>query len=91
MATECVRRGNGVWTETPFSLRQLNYLGDRRVEIEAIALRRRFLDVISDPIDDVSGSIGIGHNTAQRFSDFAPVPYEIQQKLARELHAVEMA
>ena len=27
---------------------------------------------------------------SQRFSDFAPVPYEIQQKLARELHAVEM-
>jgi elongation factor G len=28
---------------------------------------------------------------SQRFSDFAPVPYEIQQKLSRELHAVEMA
>src|SRR6478609_10068063 len=28
---------------------------------------------------------------SQRFSDFAPVPYEIQQKLARELHAFEMA
>ena len=35
--------------------------------------RRRFLDVITDPVDDVSGSIGIAHDTVERFPDFAQV------------------
>ena len=34
---------------------------------------RRFLDVISDPIDDVSSPIGIAHDTAERFPDLAQV------------------
>jgi hypothetical protein len=53
--------------------RQFNYLGDRLIEIKAILSRRRFLDVGPDAIDDVAGSIGIAHDTPERFSDFAQI------------------
>jgi hypothetical protein len=35
--------------------------------------RRRFLDVITDPVDYVARSIGIAHDTAKRFPDLAEV------------------
>ena len=35
--------------------------------------RRRFLDVITDPVDDVSGAIGIAHDAAERLPDLAQV------------------
>ena len=36
------------------------------VYVEPIPLRRRFFDMISDPVDDVSGPIGSGHNIPER-------------------------
>ena len=53
--------------------RQYNHLIDRLIEIKTILSRRRFLDVITDPVDDVSGSIGIAHDTVDRFPDLAEV------------------
>ena len=53
--------------------RQSNHLVDRLVEIKTALSRRRFLDLITDPVDDVSGSIGIAHDTAERFPDLAQV------------------
>jgi hypothetical protein len=47
---------------------------DRLIEIKTIFLQRRFLDVVADAIDDGSGSIGIAHDTAERFPDFPQVP-----------------
>jgi hypothetical protein len=45
----------------------------RTIEIKTILSRRRFLDVVADPVDDGSGSIGIAHDTAERFPDLAQV------------------
>src|SRR5271170_3118954 len=53
--------------------RQSNRLVDHFVKIKAMLLRRRFLDVITDPFDDVSGAIGIADDTAERFPDLAQV------------------
>src|SRR5258706_310007 len=61
-------------------LRQSNYLVDRRIEIKAIVLWRSFLDVIPDPVDDVSGSIGIAYDTAQGFPHFAQIWRLLVQK-----------
>ena len=43
-----------------------NRLADRLVEIETIIPRRRFLDVITNPVDDNSRAVGIA-DTAERF------------------------
>ena len=47
------------WTETAFLVIALCankiYFIDRLIEIETILSRRRFLDVVADPIDDSSG------------------------------------
>jgi hypothetical protein len=50
---------------------QYNHFVDRVIKIKAGHLRRRFPDVIADPIDDLSGSIGIGHDTGKCFPDLA--------------------
>jgi hypothetical protein len=34
---------------------------------------RRFLDLVTDPVNDISGSIGIGHKALDRFPDFAEI------------------
>ena len=52
---------------------QYNHLVDRLVKIKMPLSRRRLLDVITDPVDDVSGAIGIAHNAAERFPDLAQV------------------
>ena len=50
--------------------RQSNHLIDSLVEIKASLLRRLFLDVITDPVDDGAGSIGIAQDAAEgRSSD----------------------
>jgi hypothetical protein len=53
--------------------RQFDYLGDRLIKIKAILSQRGFLGVSPDTVDDVAGSIGIAHDTPERFSDFAQV------------------
>ena len=53
--------------------RQHNHLIDRLIEIKTILSRRCFLDLITDPTDDVSGSIGVAYDTAERFPDLAEV------------------
>ena len=53
--------------------RQNNNLIDRLIEIKTILSRRCFLDLITDPTDDVSGSIGVAYDTAKRFPDLAEV------------------
>ena len=49
-----------------FGSRQYNYFIDRLIEIKTTLLRRRFLDLVADPVDDVSSSIGIVYNTVER-------------------------
>ena len=61
--------------------RQYNHLVDRLIEIKTILSRRRFLDVITDPVDDISGSIGIAHDTVKRFPDFAQVGRLLVQEI----------
>jgi len=60
--------------------RQFNDLVDRHIEIKAIVSWWRFLDLISDPVDDVSGSIGIAYDTAQGFPHFAQIWRLLVQK-----------
>jgi hypothetical protein len=40
--------------------------------------------VITDPIDDVSGSIGIAHDTAERFPDLPQVWRLMEQRHAED-------
>src|SRR5204863_3102194 len=66
-----------VRTETPFVVialfaKAITFV-DRLVQIKTTLSRRRFLDVITDSVDDISGSIGIGHDTLERFPDFAQI------------------
>ena len=65
------------------TLRQFNYLVDRLIKIKTILSRRRFLDLITDPVDDISGSIGIVYDTGKRFPDFP----QIWWRLSREFMA----
>ena len=53
--------------------RQHNHLVDRLIEIKTMLSRRRFLDVITNPVDDVSRAVGIAYDTAERFPDLAEV------------------
>src|SRR5258706_7986435 len=41
-----------------FALEQCNHFGDRTVEIKMIPSLLRFLDLVADPVDDLSTSIG---------------------------------
>jgi hypothetical protein len=52
---------------------QYNHLIDRVIKIKAGLSQRRFPDVITDPVDDLSGSIGIAHDTGKRFRDLAQI------------------
>ena len=54
-----------------FASRQYNHFIDRLIEIKTILSRGRFLDVITDPVDDGSSSIGIAHDTVERLPDLA--------------------
>jgi hypothetical protein len=51
--------------------RQYDHLVDRLIKINAILSRGRLLDVITDPIDYVSGSVGTSYDTLKRFLDSA--------------------
>jgi hypothetical protein len=53
--------------------RQYNHFDYRLVEIKTILSWMRFLDLITDPLDYGSGSVGIGNDTFERFFDFAKV------------------
>ncbi len=50
---------------------QYNHLIDRVIKIKAGLSRRHFPDVIADPVDDLSGPIGIVHDTGKPFLDLA--------------------
>ena len=65
-----------------FASRQYNHFIDRLIEIKTILSRRRFLDVVTDPIDDLRSSIGIAHDTAERFPDLA----QVWRLLVQEIH-----
>ena len=43
--------------------------------------RRRFPDVIADPVDDDSCAIGIAYNTAERFADLAQMGRVLVQEI----------
>ena len=49
--------------------RQYNNFIDRRIKIKVILSRRRLLDVITDPVGDISSSIGIAHDAGERLPD----------------------
>src|SRR5208282_2361916 len=53
--------------------RQRNHLIDRLIEIKSMLSRRRFPDVIANPVDDDSRAVGIAYDTAERFPDLANV------------------
>jgi hypothetical protein len=61
--------------------RQFNHLGDRLIKIQAILTRRRLLYVSPDTVDDVAGSIGIAHDTPERFPDFAQIWRSLGQEI----------
>jgi len=56
-----------------FASRQYNHLVDRLIEIKTPLSRRRFLDLVTDAVDDISGSIGVAHDRVKRFPDFVQV------------------
>jgi hypothetical protein len=70
---------------------QHQHLIDRRIEIKTTLSRRRFLDVFADPIDDVSGAIGIANDTVDRFPDLANVRRPLVQKIHRRTGVVARA
>ena len=43
--------------------------------------RRRFLDAVSDPLDDFSGSIGSAYDTAELLLDFAQIGWLLIQEI----------
>src|SRR6476620_3756347 len=56
-----------------FASRQYDHFIDRLIEIKTILSRRRFLDVVADSFDDLSGSIGSAYDTVELFLDLAQV------------------
>src|SRR5215469_10067708 len=51
--------------------RQYDHFVDCRVEIKTLFSRRRFLNLLTDPVDDVSGSIGIANDASERLPNLA--------------------
>jgi hypothetical protein len=56
-----------------YASRQCNHLIDCRIEIKTLLSRRRRLDVLTDAVDDVSGSIDIANDTGECLPDLAQV------------------
>jgi hypothetical protein len=54
-----------------YALRQFKHLIDFRIEVKTLLSRRRFLQLLADAVDDVSGSIGIPNDTGECFPDLA--------------------
>jgi hypothetical protein len=61
--------------------RQSNHLIDGLTEIKANLLRSLFLDVITDPVDDLSGSIGIAQDAVEGFSNLTQIRRLLDQKI----------
>ena len=61
--------------------RQYNHFIDCFIEIKASLLRRLFFDVITDPGDDVSGSIGIAQDAAEGFPNLTEIRRLLVQKI----------
>src|SRR5262245_47670291 len=53
--------------------RQRNHLGYRRIEIKMILPRRRVSYLITNTINDASGSSGVAHDAVERLPDLAEV------------------
>src|SRR5712671_4818586 len=53
--------------------RQYDHLIDRMIEIKTGPSRRRFLDLLANPFDDLSGPVGSAYDTAKLFLDLAQV------------------
>ena len=68
--------------------RQYNHLVDRLIEIKTGLSRRRFLDLVTDAVDDVSGSIGIAHDGVKCFPDFVQVWGLLVQEIQRRTGVV---
>ena len=71
--------GNSILSDC--ASRQHNHLVDRLIEIKTVLSRRRFLDVITHPVDDDSRAVGIADDTAERFPDLAQVWRLLIQKI----------
>jgi hypothetical protein len=56
-----------------YASRQYDHLIDCRIKIKTLLPGRRFLDLLTNAVDDVSGSIDIANDTAERFPDLAQV------------------
>src|SRR5215813_10621422 len=56
-----------------YALRQYKNLIDCRIKIETHHSRRRFLHLLTNTVDDVSGSISIANDTGERFPDLAHI------------------
>ena len=56
-----------------YASRQSNHLIDCLIKIKMLLSRRRFLHLLTDAVDDVSGSIGIAYDTAERFPNLSQV------------------
>ena len=53
--------------------RQYYHLLNRFIKIKALLSRRRFFDLIADPVDNVSGAIGVPNDSVECFSYLAQV------------------
>src|SRR5215831_17117489 len=63
------------------ALCQYDHFVDCRVEIKTLLSRRRFLDLLPDAIDDVSGSICVANDTGECFPDLAHIRRSHLQKI----------
>jgi hypothetical protein len=68
--------------------RQFNHFGDRLVEVKTILARRRFLYVSPYAVDDVSSSIGIAHDTPERFSHLAQIRRPFGEEIQRRARVI---
>ncbi len=46
---------------------------DRFIKVKTLPLGRHFLDVITNPVNDISGSIGIEHYALKRLFHFTQI------------------
>src|SRR5215470_1055464 len=71
--------------------RQYKHLINCRIKIKTLLSGRRFLDVIAYAADDVSGSIGIGDDAAERLLDLPEVRRLLVQKIQSRASVVTRA
>ena len=72
-----------------FATRQSNDLQDRLINVQAVFVRRRFLDKGADSIENVCGTIAVGHNATQCLAHLVHIGWRCPEPARRSMRVCD--